>query len=465
MKHREKQSIIIWFFSALFIFISFLVISFIYVYPNILDIENNKKLLIEKINKYKIFNEKWVDFNGFKNLIWHYSNTDDKTLNELLDSWYFKKSLKNIDENFYNHAVYNWDYDSFNSEKNILDYLDDNLKWLDWIKKSDSFNKKIWKLSSVLPTYSNYIELDSSKSLTDLKFISYIEKLLNSFYLKTTSSIWIKDILAVENKMINKEDNIYYIPLDLELTWTKINILKFLDYIKNTWNVDFKENDFSFKNNKWATDQLSEVDSFNIKEYIDNSYIQRTLSDSSLETFLSDTKQDNDIIKANISLKFYINSIWKDKIIDKINSIIWDNTKEIIVDDNWNYIKDPETWEYEYFLIKYNFNNLLNNVKRLKSNTKLAKNNYYKTKVSDIFMYLNNKDLKKDFSTIKKEISKTKDLNTIYKKVIKYKNIFTKLDKEIYNIVESLWLQALDKVNENGKIIKKWFYPKGYIVE
>jgi hypothetical protein len=59
--------------------------------------------------------------------------------------------------------------------------------------------------------------LDSSKNLTDLKFINSLEKMLKKFNLKTTSPIGIKNVFSVNNDIVNSKDNIYYIPIELDI--------------------------------------------------------------------------------------------------------------------------------------------------------------------------------------------------------------------------------------------------------
>jgi len=70
-----------------------------------------------------------------------------------------------------------------------------------------------------------------------------------------------------------------------------------------------------------------------------------------------------------------------------------------------------------------------------------------------MFLYLNNKDFKKDIVAIKKELKNSKDLNSLYIKALKYKEIFLKLDREIYMIVKSLGIK------------KENIYFKSYIFE
>jgi len=88
--------------------------------------------------------------------------------------------------------------------------------------------------------------------------------------------------------------------------------------------------------------------------------------------------------------------------------------------------------------VHYNYNNLLNIVKKFRSNSTVNKNDYYKRKVDNIFKYLNNKDIKRDFNSIRKELNKTKDINNSYRNALKYKEIFLEFDKELYEISKYL---------------------------
>jgi hypothetical protein len=465
MKHREKKSIIIWLFLTLFILISFSILIWTYIYPSILSIEDEKKVLVGKFKKYKELDLKWFNFTDFKKLNSTYNHKkidpetskevyNDKELYDSLNEQFYKKVYKAINESFYNNSIYSWDYKNFsNTSLSFLDYLDKVNNKLNQVKSSEKFNDRKWKLSLVLPKYSNYIKLDYSDSLTDLKFISSLEILLRKFNLRTTSPIWIQNTIPVSSGIVSSKDNIFYIPLWLDIVWTKIGVLEFLDYIKSSWNIEFSENDFDFSNKNGEISQLVEVESLNLKQYIDTGLEKRSSSNYSLKEFLVKTWQSNDIINVNLNLSFYISGISSEKILGEINSIIWDNATKIKVDKYWNLKKDEETWEYELELLHYNYKNILKVVKILKGNTKLQKSAYLSKKVNNIFLYLNNKELKKEIVSVKKELKKTKDLNWIYLKVLKYKDIFLKLDKDIYNIVKSADI-------ETNKV-----YPGNYIFE
>lgn len=459
MRQTEKKSIVIWFLLAILIFIWFTLYTLIYLYPNILEIEEKKVVLAEKIWYHDTLVKKWFKYSEFKLLNTEYAS--DKDFEDLLNNWFYKKMYKDLDKNFYDNSIYDWDYKTFKETNNFWEYLSDRLDDLDNIIDWKELNDKILKISEVLPKYSTLISIDDEWGLTDLSFINYIEKILKQYNLKADNPIGIKEILAVENKIIDEDDNIYYIPLDLDVTWTKISILNFLKYTQNTGDIEFSDNDFVFSKKMWASSQLAEVENIEFKEYIDSSSDEREDFDNTLEWFLLKTKQSQDIITVKISLKFYISWLSSEKIRDKINSVIWTNTKKIIFDEEWDYKVNEETWEYEYELIHYNYTNLFNLVKNFSSNPTLNKNTYYKKRVDNIFSYLNNADLKKDFQEINKEVIKATNLDSLYTRVLKYKDIFLKLDEEVYEIAESLGLEE-DKFNEEGKLIQKSIYPKDY---
>ena len=459
MNNRENKSVIIWASLSLIVFLSFSFIIINYIYPNILNIEKDKEIFLEKLNSYDTLDQKWFDINDFKKLNTFYWSSKkiqgkdtykDKELYELLNNDFYKKVYDEIDDSFYNNSLYDWSYSDFsNSEGNFENYLSELDKRLGELKDSENFNDKKGNISIVLPKYSSFTEFNSEESLTDLEFINNIEWLLKRFNIKTTSSIWIKNLVSVDSDVISEDDHIYYIPLDLDVVWSKIWIINFIEYLKKSWSVAFDNNDFNFNESNWLISQLAEVSSFSIDKYIDSSLDKRFWNNESLIRFLNNTGQYNDIIKANLSLKFYISWIWSEKIISEINSIIWDNISKTKQDQYWNFIKNEETWEYEQELLHYNYSNISRVVKKLNWNKEVKKNAYYSKKVNNIFLYLNNTKLKKDFVEIKKELKKTQDLDSIYLRVLEYKDIFSKIDKEVFFIVSSLWIDRNDVYSKN----------------
>jgi hypothetical protein len=59
-----------------------------------------------------------------------------------------------------------------------------------------------------------------------------------------------------------------------------------------------------------------------MKKYIDNSYDSRDLLDDTLEKFLSNTNQANDIFNVKVDIKFYVDGISNQKIMEEIDFVI-----------------------------------------------------------------------------------------------------------------------------------------------
>ena len=466
MKKVENNPMIIWLLFAIGIFIFFVSYLIFSIYPNLLDIESKKSELKNKISYYNTLKSKWFDFNEFKSLNSKgVSTLSSVKLKELLNDDFYKKIYKEFDKDFYDESIYDTWYSLFEAKENFWDYLVSKNKDLKNIISGKEFSSKVLKISKVLPKYSTFVEFNNDKWLTDLAFINYIENLLNKFGLKTKDSIWIKDIIPVDNDIVTSDDNIYYIPLELELEWLKLSLLDFLRYIKNTWDIEFSWNDFDFSDKVGSTSQISEIEKIEFKEYIDSSYDSREKFDNSLERFLAKTNQTNDSIIVKVNLRFYVSGLSSDKIKDRINFIIWNNNKKVIFDEDWNPKKDEKTGEIQYVLVHYNYNNLLNIVKNFRSNSTVNKNDYYKRKVDNIFKYLNNKDIKRDFNSIRKELNKTKDINNSYRNALKYKEIFLEFDKELYEISKYLWIDSDKFDKETWELTQKSIYPKNYIFE
>ena len=466
MKKVENNPMIIWLLFAIGIFIFFVSYLIFSIYPNLLDIESKKSELKNKISYYNTLKSKWFDFNEFKSLNSKgVSTLSSVKLKELLNDDFYKKIYKEFDKDFYDESIYDTWYSLFEAKENFWDYLVSKNKDLKNIISGKEFSSKVLKISKVLPKYSTFVEFNNDKWLTDLAFINYIENLLNKFGLKTKDSIWIKDIIPVDNDIVTSDDNIYYIPLELELEWLKLSLLDFLRYIKNTWDIEFSWNDFDFSDKVGSTSQISEIEKIEFKEYIDSSYDSREKFDNSLERFLAKTNQTNDSIIVKVNLRFYVSGLSSDKIKDRINFIIWNNNKKVIFDEDWNPKKDEKTGEIQYVLVHYNYNNLLNIVKKFRSNSTVNKNDYYKRKVDNIFKYLNNKDIKRDFNSIRKELNKTKDINNSYRNALKYKEIFLEFDKELYEISKYLWIDSDKFDKETWELTQKSIYPKNYIFE
>ena len=468
MKKREQKSIIVWFVLSLVIFVVSMVFILVNVYPNILEIEAKKLELTNKHNEYTKLLWKWLPFTQFTALSKSNSfNTNDETIKSLLKDPYYVNIFPKIDDLLYDKTIYyevteDWNnemvwYSSFKPVENFSSHLIDVSKIIKEKSKESAILNKQKDIENVLPIYGS---MSVEKGLTDLWFINYIEWLLDKFNLSTTSQIWVKAIKNEIEGILKKDTWMYYIPLSLDLSWTKSSLLNFLEFIKNTWSIVINGDDFEFSNKFWSTYQLSEVEDIEFTDYIDSSHKPRGLIDDSLLRFFYKTNQSQDIIDIKLSLKFYVWSIGSKEMFDQINSIIWSINTKIIENNGDNDLADWEEEEYE--LIHYNHWNLVRIANTLKSNPYVNKSSYYKGKVEDIVFYLNSSNLKKDFVIIKKELKTTKNIESVYKKVLKYKDIFTKIDMQMYSIAKDLEIAIDEKDEDTWKVIEKSIYPDNY---
>ena len=441
MNKREQKAMLIWFFLTIVIFILLIVTIIFYIYPNLLNIEEKKEVLnwsknnsISLINKYDTLVQKGLSYNEFGSWIIEYKN--DKEIEKLLLDPSFTKAVKEIDQNFYNEVLsFSW-----TSKWNFLTFIKKKNQDLIKILQTDEFKKQVWEINSILPLYSLYVDLEKENSLSDLKFINYINSLFNKYDFILKSDIWIKDIVPIEGT------DIYYIPLEVDVRAMKGKLLQFIDYISKTWIITYddlwqikiKKNLYSINKNK--IDQLSELYSIELDEYINDTWKAEKIRriNESLDEFLKNTRQDYDFVNVHLNLRFYVKWISRDKIIKDINKIIWSITKEIVFDAKWNIKRDKKTGEIEYKQVEYNYNNLKKLAQQLKSNRYVNKNKLYFTKVSRIYEKLNDQNLIKDISNIKKDIRKTENLNWIYQKVLKYKMIFKEFYKQLSEIENNI---------------------------
>ncbi len=320
-KTKREQSSIIIYFSIYLIFTLWLVYFVAsYILPSIKEIEVLKSSVSDtywNINRVK---KEWLNLKEFQ----------DKLATGLVystDAWkdnlYMDEILKSIDEKFYNDNIKN------SSEENFDLYIK---KISDKYSSDTSFDEKWQLISSILPVYSEYVSDLWPNSLSDYKFINYIESIVETFNLDLNNSIWITELKILDNYSIwlwdtSLETNIFYIPMSFNVSWNKSAIIDFLHFIDNLWKIELDKNnniiiksetniDFSnFKNLilKWQvknekynifSNQIFDIETIEFWEYIDSSFDIKDTKD----TFISYLKanQWNDKFSAKIELRFYV---------------------------------------------------------------------------------------------------------------------------------------------------------------
>ena len=404
---REKNSITIGF---TFYLLGFLIVSYLllfFIYPKILLIEEQKSDINSLYNSIETIRNKWIEFSDFK-----------KEAKDLADTTYIREVVNSIETSFYDANLVNnsnSDYDVFLEEITSMIEANSSIK--------DEKDKVVEKL---LPSYSENPIDTTSENLTDFKFINYLESIFETFNLSYSDPIGIKNVVLVEDFSSSDdnslETNIFYIPVDLSLVWSKKWILNFIHYIENVWNVWLTENDIEiladkvlYNNNlplllEWDKfsklyniyeHQIIDIEDIRMRDYIDSSYKFRG-ADESLVDFIKDGTQSNQRYEIDIKLRFYVKWLPNYKLEDFINSVVEKYT-------------DTVSW--------VNF--------RLK-NTDTEWSVSVNAKKSSAYL----KEISRDINQIKKDIkSKNNNLELLYKKALNYDTIFTNIQEKL-DIVE-----------------------------
>lgn len=338
---REENSIIIY-FSIYSIFIVVIIYLFLYkILPSIKEIEEVKANVQNTYSWIKVIEKEWITLTEFKNNVDKIKKSDDEKWEDWL---YLTEVLKSTDDDFFNKHLKNTSESDYNT---FIEEL--NKKYLD----NSDFEDKTSVIWNILPVYSDEISDLWKNSLTDYKFINYIESISEVFNIKFDSSIWISELSLLEEYSLwwdssALDTNIFYIPLSLNINWSKESILNFLYFIENVWkiwinkdlNVEVLNNvnkDFSEFKYKTLTKKdinsdynifnnyIFDIKSISFDEYIDSSF---DLSDDGT-TFISYLKntQWNEEITAKIDLRFYVKWIPIFKIENYIKQFVNDFSK------------------------------------------------------------------------------------------------------------------------------------------
>ncbi len=402
---REINIIIIHFVFYFILTIWLFFYLFSSIIPEIMVIEKIKtdtKKLYNDIEKTK---KSWLTFSEFKS-----NNNSSK------NTMVVNKILEEITESFYEKNLQN------NDSATYQEFLDNKKNELNSTENRKIVEDKSMIISKVLPPYSDVSIAFPDNALTDFKFINYVESIIETFNFSTNDPIWISKITLVDDfamstsKNNSLEASIYYIPLSMNLKWTKSWIIDFLYFIENVGNIDIKDNDviinneYSFLSKNgvkrtlvWSkvTDdynifenQMIDIDKITMKQYIDNSYKSRWKREF-LEFIAKD--QWNEYYEISLNLLFYVKWQPTYKIEEFITSVL-DKHREStnLVDSK---LKDKKTEWIE--LINF-------------------------TKNKEVLKQLNS-----EVDTIRKWLSKKDKLEELYKKTIKIDDIIEPIFKNL----------------------------------
>lgn len=382
-KKLVKNIVIQWFIFNIILLIIFWFVLLQYIYPEYLDIENKKNDLVDKNKIYKNLEIKGIDYKKFKDLNSKYGK------DFLANNIYLKNILKEFDESTFDSefkieskwlflkkckVINNWDICTDKLKKYLTNSKNYDL-FLD-NKKKDINEKKIkfeknWineKISKIVPYYTEDSSIDNN-SLTDFKFINYLENLLDKFNLTYKNQIWISDLVleesfnwSIDKKKIDNnwlDSKIYYFPLKLQLYGAKRDIVNFIYYIQNVWRINFINwnisvysevskmwnnhsfsdmQDYFYPNKDFYNNLFFDIKKISISEYIDSSddpASKEYLIDNNLWWFIKDT-QWSEKLKIDLDLRFYVKwmPVYKMKnFISKVEKKYFDLVK---ISNLWN---------------------------------------------------------------------------------------------------------------------------------
>ncbi len=435
---RQENAIVINFVLYFILFILFLILLLNYIKPNIMEVEDIKSETNDIYNSILDIEKSWLSFSDFK------SNSKKDNLEKIFsenkdfNSDYILGIVDSLDRDFYDKNfknTWNWNYEEF-------------LKNLQEKQKSDmDIEKKLLVLEKILPSYSESIyEINWEDSLTDFKFINYIESIFLAFNLSYNNSIWIKNLTLLPDYVIwvwdnSLDKNIFYIPIEFDLEWSKLSIINFLHFVENVGKISIKKplwedgqvdkeipweleiyrekydlssEFYNFKNIKLSNDEITKdynifnnqvfsIESISFSDYINSSFEISNRKVSFLQ-FLNKTNQLPERFKLKVKLRFYVK--WQPK------------------------------YKIENFVVSFKskFTETLKEVKELIKNKDLSSSDNQKLK--NILNTLNS--LKKSLKSLNIK-SKDKNLTDIYDKAYKFNNFLDKEIEKINKIKEKIW--------------------------
>jgi len=348
---RDKNRIILDFIITIGVFIIFIVLLLIWGIPSFYNVEAKKQEFINLNTIYKDLQTKWLEYsdNNPEQVLkpnFLDSVSLDTSLSEYTKSLLSFNKEKNtwLSWSYYNDFLKDfkdWKYKDFNTYITIkkANILKQEKEWSDFLKTKEL----IWK---ILPKYDESIKSNENLitwAFSSVKFISFIEELLFKYSFDNKNSIWISQIVKVDNT--SKWENwletiIYYIPLSLDINWDKKDILDFIDELVksgnlyyNSWTLLQKDNFWNYKNiddidinNIW---QLITIDSIKMEDYMDDSI---TYNNYDFVEAIRNWQTEN---KASVSidLRFYISWLSHMELSNFIKSLLWDNIEINMIND------------------------------------------------------------------------------------------------------------------------------------
>jgi hypothetical protein len=310
-KINTSYTVQIFIFNTI-IFVLFLGYSIFSILPQFSEIQEKKSFLQENTLILQRIEKEGMNFQEFK---------DQKSQNSEQNE-YLQSIVKIISPSFYSSNIRNT-----SPSQDFNTFIEKEAQKLQAMKKEASFQERLQKLDTILPSYNESFNQGGAKNLTDFRFINSVESMLYAFNLSSDDPVGIGEVLPVkeyssknsqtlENNQNSLDTNLFYIPLRLSLSGRKSDIIDFFHYVENIWTIKIENKEVSFFQDKvlnrsipWFSGanlyetQIFDIESLEINEYLDSSIDPSNLPD--MIEFIKKT-QGNEKLDFDITLRFYV---------------------------------------------------------------------------------------------------------------------------------------------------------------
>ncbi|USN57958.1 MAG: hypothetical protein H6767_06475 [Candidatus Peribacteria bacterium] len=246
---KTNRAILHGFFIALIILFAIIVGIFQYLIPNWQETEDNKSQLQAALDEYNEVQSTGISFEQVQKLS---TASGSQTSGDA----YLKNILKNVTKDFYASQFSN------TGSTNYQAFLTQKKKEIQELLVSKEIQERDKKIAAILPAYVDDISIGVDAGVTDFEFVNYVESILETFNLQYEGSLGISQLVQYGTVDTLKDSSgldasIFYIPLSLELSGRKSDIIDFLVFTENVGNV--------------------RIDGQEVKTYVDNR-VPRVLS-------------------------------------------------------------------------------------------------------------------------------------------------------------------------------------------
>ncbi len=324
-QNKQQRSILITLsFYSVILFILIWVGVFL-LYPEMRYIEAKK---IQTNNKYTELEEvktTWISLDIFKDQV-----------SEKVSTPYEKQLVQNIDANTYQVFTHTGSIPYTEFLENLTQELQ---------QKTEKSSSDSDIIGQILPIYGG--EPENPYTLSDFKFVNYVESIFETFDLEYEWWIGIQDVVLVEDFSSEKNKNsleasIFYIPLELKITGAKKSVLDFLHYVESTGKINIEGEAIELYSDnvlslwrlpiilEWENyspeyniykNPMIDIANIRMEDYLDSSISSR--KEQSFIDFVRETRGNEEFI-FDVTLHFYVEGLPQYKIQNKITQIVTD---------------------------------------------------------------------------------------------------------------------------------------------